>query len=536
MHRSLNRKTLYALLSLSVFLCGGVPVYAQVTGDVSQLTSQGVLSCRQGKYAMDVGKMTASGIYVPVADAVVEENTGYLIYKACTLDPLIVKLRQDITTRIATADIKAILTGKNGGPQFVTNAPQDYAQYDKEEMVAELTGPDIAKMCSPIRNSVRAAAFQNYLAHIEDPGRSLQCTTTCRAEDPTCGNLQTLFDYATNPENSAVFAYVELQNQIREHAEARIAAERDSYLWGQGFYSQQQVIGGTRQIITPGWAIAQVFDRALNTGFEQLQNATSINQITSAAFSTLSSQILTNPTSGLVGLNQSLGGQPSYLDRLATGSSADTANALKSQVMQMLNNAMNVENTFLSTERAIAQTVANATSSAATAESNCFNTRVIPAVQAYAASKGGTLKVATSTAFSTAFSELPLISALVTATGVNIRRAQQAIVRIQQLMQQLQAATTAAGIQAVSSQISSLQSSGTIKSPSDLPAELTKGTSVPGTVTTLRDDTIKLWVGTDPDNSSITDLPWDGNTSPGTGWCNADNETTKAKWYELWTK
>ena len=47
----------------------------------------GIFSCNQnGAYAMSVGALGATGgVFVPVADASVELNTGTLVYKECVL-------------------------------------------------------------------------------------------------------------------------------------------------------------------------------------------------------------------------------------------------------------------------------------------------------------------------------------------------------------------------------------------------------------------------------------------------------------------
>ncbi|HEY4488462.1 MAG TPA: hypothetical protein VJB97_03010, partial [Candidatus Paceibacterota bacterium] len=86
MLRSLILGTLtLASLSLSAHIAS-----AQVNLDYSQTYAfqrDGVFGCSlNGSYSMSVGTMSAmGGAYVPVNDASVTLNTGYLVYKECIL-------------------------------------------------------------------------------------------------------------------------------------------------------------------------------------------------------------------------------------------------------------------------------------------------------------------------------------------------------------------------------------------------------------------------------------------------------------------
>ena len=59
------------------------------TATRAQFSSDGITGCNQtSAAASSVGAFVASGTYVPVSDAAVELNTGYIVYLDCSLRPL----------------------------------------------------------------------------------------------------------------------------------------------------------------------------------------------------------------------------------------------------------------------------------------------------------------------------------------------------------------------------------------------------------------------------------------------------------------
>ncbi|MEK7155884.1 MAG: hypothetical protein AAB734_03320, partial [Patescibacteria group bacterium] len=60
------------------------------------LSRDGIFGCRAAQYA-NIGTLTAiGGVYVPVTDAAVTLNTGYLVYKECVLDGVVAMIKNDI--------------------------------------------------------------------------------------------------------------------------------------------------------------------------------------------------------------------------------------------------------------------------------------------------------------------------------------------------------------------------------------------------------------------------------------------------------
>src|SRR3984957_17985532 len=90
----------------------------------------GIFSCNQnGAYAMSVGALGATGgVYVPVADASVELNTGTLVYKECVLRGVVDAQRMAATAGFAQQGTNAVLTGNNGAALFMQQQSQKNLQ------------------------------------------------------------------------------------------------------------------------------------------------------------------------------------------------------------------------------------------------------------------------------------------------------------------------------------------------------------------------------------------------------------------------
>ncbi|HEV3245269.1 MAG TPA: hypothetical protein VG102_02850, partial [Candidatus Paceibacterota bacterium] len=138
----MNKAKLSNIL-LAVFLLAFAPTlaFAQQTPAASDATSggasgaalgglTGIFSCnQQGAYAMSVGALGATGgVYVPVADATVELNTGTLVYKECILREVVDAQRRTATAGLTQNATNNILNGRNGSPLFVQYQTQEITQ------------------------------------------------------------------------------------------------------------------------------------------------------------------------------------------------------------------------------------------------------------------------------------------------------------------------------------------------------------------------------------------------------------------------
>ncbi|HVU75602.1 MAG TPA: hypothetical protein VHD38_02080, partial [Candidatus Paceibacterota bacterium] len=88
--------------------------------DTLSFQRNGVFGCSlNGSYSMSVGSLSATGgVYVPVNDAAVTLNTGYLVYKECTLRGIVDRLRENETASLQQSILLAYQRGRAGLPLF----------------------------------------------------------------------------------------------------------------------------------------------------------------------------------------------------------------------------------------------------------------------------------------------------------------------------------------------------------------------------------------------------------------------------------
>ena len=83
-------------------------------------------------------------------------------------------------------------------------------------------------------------------------------------------------------------------------------------------------------------------------------------------------------------------------------------------------------------------------------------------------------------------------------------------------------------------QLDTLVRQHTLHTQTDLATVTQQQSSIASAVETLLQQTAQTWGGTGSDGSG--NLPWDGTTNPGTGWCNVNNQATIAAWTQQWKK
>lgn len=511
----------------------------------SLLAADGIMNCRTGKYSMDVGSLRAqAGAHVPVADYTTEMNTGYLVYKFCTLDPLVRKIAEGITSGLGRLSINGCLNGDEGQTCFVRNLNQFLQPKVDETVYAVLKGEDAAAMCAPFKDTVIRTAARRYMQERNNPGKPIQCPfTSCSAADQKilleggadylgaykrCGGLRAIYE-STLPGATPASALAEVEEYIGGAVANRIDVERTYLEWGNGIKSPQQKVGGVPQITTPGYIISQMLSQVLGSGYRQLENANAIDQVVGALYSGLSSQLITNP-SGLVGLAKQNGSQPSYINQMVAQSSAQVRSSIVNTALNMLSTWRNVEAGYLAAQNSMAAVFNSSISQLKAAESKCWEV-VVPAVQQYAQSQGGNVTVATSTAFSKAVIDAS-ITAAATAVTSNIRTSQLALQVIDGLIADVTNNSSATVQTAAITRLQELINQDAVHSSEALQSAQTALQSVQNSMGTLVTDTLTNWGG-----GSGSSAPWDDTIAANTvGWCNINNQVTVQMWYQRWKK
>lgn len=274
------------------------------------LLRDGIFGCSASKY-QNIGSLSAlGGVYVPVNDAAVTLNTGYLVYKECVLDGVIASVKEAATAEIVRAEIKALTTARNGNPQYVVNPSQEYAEVMDATFAAQLQNNNFSVMCSPFRNSNRTAVARNYMTRTRNPNSQYACTLPGDAAnqqrflqgDFSAGGIKGLLASA-DPSNNPLGAYYEYQEQTLSAVARSEELLREQLNWSRGVYPQydQNPDPLARRIVTPGFIISDTAQQLLGSGFRQLENATEIDQIVGSLFSGMVSRVLTD-RGGLTGV------------------------------------------------------------------------------------------------------------------------------------------------------------------------------------------------------------------------------------------
>lgn len=363
----------------------------------------GIFGCAAGTYGMPVGTLSAiGGVYVPVNDAAVTQNTGYLVYKECVLDGVVVRMREAASGAV----VKNILTwansGRGGNPVFVDNQAAYYQQKIDRVILENIKDYNLSGLCTQYRPAVKRAILENWVRITRQPQSSYSCPSGMTSEQvaeclsgrggvEACGGWEGWMNLVSEPGSTPLGAYINAQARSDREVAAQLSILRDELLQGNGFaptdtYTSNPTDTGEdrveRRIVTPGYLISQLVSQAAGSGFRQLENASEIDQIVNSLFSGITQQILTG-SGGLKGLNQSVLGKPPYLDQLAAEASAGVRTAAGNAALTLLNSSIASERAFGESKRTSKDAVDQAEAQLRAAEDRCWSI-MIPKVQAYA--------------------------------------------------------------------------------------------------------------------------------------------------------
>jgi hypothetical protein len=532
----------------------------------------GIFSCNQdGSYAMSVGALGATGgVYVPVADASVELNTGTLVYKECVLREVVDAQRLAATAGFSQQATNNIQTGRNGASLAAAQPIQEKVQYLNTIIQNDLQAGGALSMVNPaFQTPVANAVARGYVMASQQPSAQLTCTIPDNLTTVLNGQTtNTLGDLAAlgNPACNAYGATLIANGLVMNDLGAGSNLIDQELLWGGGYYPVTS--GGNnpllQTIVTPSSNVASSYATILNSPYNQLQNANDIGQMVGALFAGISTQVLSGTGGGITGINQSVGGQPSYLQQAVSQETENLNSTLQNTALVNLDAALQVEQSYYNIMSSIAGTLESTITQLRSSENQCWQ-QVVQAVCAGPVAANGTctqvvqcttstdgngdttnncptgqtLKVATSTEFSQPVINSQ-ISALASTTANNLQVSQQALDLINQLIQNVSG--TSADSQALAiEQLNTLVANNELHTPADLTTAQTQEQSVQNAMTTLTQNTPSLWAGTDPNNTSNDNIPWNGSagatiqvTDPGVGWCNFKNQTTIQAWENIW--
>lgn len=490
------------------------------------LSRDGVFGCRAAQYA-NIGTLTAiGGVYVPVNDAAVTLNTGYLVYKECVLDGVVSMIKNDIASGLQTGAIRAVETSRNGNRQYFTNAEDDLRPYFDAIAVDLISNAKSGAMCAAFKNTVPTAVARSYYTNTRDAGnKELLCPfigTDAERQAIVGGSTAvnwSKFNSLTQPGGYEVSEYYILKGQTEVAIATYDYNIREQLGWGNGFFpafdNPQNPLN--QRVLTPGTVIANSLQQMIGVGTNILLNANEIDQINGSLQSGLQSSIVADTIRGLTGFSRSQNGQPSYLDRMNAESSSSVRASAVNAALAILGTARQVETLYKTAKEGVATALTNAINKLRAAENTCWGL-IIPKVQEKAANEGVSLRIATTTEFSQKIID-EQIQPLATVTVRDLRVSEDALALINQLIASVTNTSSAAAQRAALERLDSMVANNQLHSSSEAQTAQKQKEEVTSAIGTLVDETLKQW-----GDSEETEV----------GWCNVNNQAVIDMWFNKW--
>lgn len=542
-----------------VFSCSPLSVFAQGAGpetpgtpassDPYAFQRQGVFGCSlNGSYSMSVGALSAvGGAYVPVNDAAVTLNTGYLVYKECVLRAVVNREAENALAANQKSGVTAFMTGRDGKPLFPVNLTEE-TKLERDRVVLQMLQDETLNTLDPtIRERVKRAIARGYMAGRNTANAAFGCPykVDLNAVYTNSGTyniwdgLMAVGDEGCNP----LFAYQSANRYVLSSANNEVASMVTQLGWSDGCYPVSGIdANGNRVTRTPGSIVCSNIQQLLQTGFKRLENANDIDQMVGALFSGITSHII-GDNQGLAGVIQRTGSQPSYLDKVVLESQQGLRNSAINAALQILAGAKQVEAGYRQVMLNIAKVLGDTAATLRSRENACWaliiekvcvatpNTQnectaktatctTDPTTQIETCTTAPTLKVATSTAYSQGVINAH-ITPLASSTILNIENAEKAIGLVDQLIAGVTNTGSVNAQRVALQQLDTLVSQKALHTQYDLQAAKETEQDVITRMGTLRDDTTTAW---------------GDSTDPNIGWCNVNSQTVINMWIDRWRK
>jgi hypothetical protein len=511
--------------ALVLLLVSIVPIYAQeaepeptpapTPTPSPTLSNDGIFGCRgQGANIANVGTLSAiGGVYVPVNDAAVTLNTGYLVYKECVLDAMARKIAENSTSEQARQVINASNNARGGNPQYVVNEYNEIKQQNNIIVVNMLQGADnVNSLCSAFRGSVRSTIARQYVLSTNQTSSPFTCTMP--AEGASYWERLAALRDPRNNEYGAFRIMDELRQRTMAYNEFN---QRQRWQRSGGFYdttsSDEDPLNAN--IITPGSIVQGSLNQMVGSGFRQLENANEIDQVVGNLWGGLTTQLIAD-TRGLSGLTQTVNGQPSYIDRMVSQTSASVRQQAANTALSVIGAARQIETSYRQAKEGIATALSNSIEQLRAAENQCW-ALIIPKVQE-AAGTGTQLNIATSTQFSQPIIDAQ-IAPLATSTIRDIRNSDAAIALLNELISSVSNSASQANQQQALLRLDTMVANRQLHTATDATNASTQRDNVASALTKLVEDTVKAW---------------GDSTDPNVGWCNVNNQAVITKWLNEW--
>jgi hypothetical protein len=273
--------------------------------------------------------------------ATVGELTA-LLTKEGVGDSLAYAVANFLLEQMARSTINWINSGFDGNPAFITDLQGFLLEQADIVAGAFIEGAGLSLLCAPFELDIRLALALNY-------GSPFEQQISCRLSDVVQnidGFLEGNFEDGGWPgwfeltlRDNPYTRYIEAEHELAVRLRNNRGEQLEVLSWGQGFLSWEEceTEAGTGNesctTATPGSLIQNEVSDALGIGRDRLTIADEINEIIGALIGQLAQQAL-GGSGGLRGASRGSAGQPSFVDRLAAQSAADSLASARSETIE----------------------------------------------------------------------------------------------------------------------------------------------------------------------------------------------------------
>lgn len=528
------------VLAVPLFVLAQTTNNPGTTQDQFPNQGNGLFNCNQtSAYGTSVGAFSAiGGVYVPVNDAAVTLNTGYLVYKECILRNVIKRQGEVVTAGLASKTIQIAQTGRGGAPLYAQDIPAEYS----EANLRAVTLAQKDRVARRVNPAVDRALLRSYINETVSPN-----VNACPYQNNGSIWNDIMVGIGNQNCNSVGQYMAERSRQERFQATAIDCLEKE-WAWGRGWRGvndndPDSVCG---KILTPPSVVQNSFQNTIDSPLRQAESANDIGQLISPLYSNLAAQAL-GDLKGLAGLLQPQGGQLSYLDRMVKQTSNNLQTAAINAAINTLNAVNGVESAYLAAKTALARKLETTIVQLRTAESQCWNTIISKVCTSPVANdntctrtittttttpgagplgSGGntqtttetfTLQIATTTTASQSVIDAQ-ISPVATQVAEDIKASESAVQMLAVLSSQAVSASTTLR-QTALRQVDTLVSRGVLHSQYDLTQAQKQRDDASLLLTQLVQDTVESWVQ---------------SSDPVVGWCNTGEQSVLNSWIAKW--
>jgi len=357
------------------------------TSIAAGFSRDGVYGCTGASYG-SVGMQGPGGAHVPTFDDAVFDQEKLLTYKECLLDGIVNSMRETLISFIIKSVVRWTNQGFDGNPSYVTNIPLHMLERISDpEAERIITGEETDTIAGPYRRDVRVALAKTYSRDTRAIEETLRCNLSdSEIEDFKSGSFgesggwSTFFELTTNSSCNPLFAYYNAEERLELAVGAEKEREQTQLDWASGFRTVENDrtvdLGGgestnLRRIVTPGFMIAEHLRQTIGTGLRQSENADEIDEIISALMANIGTEMLTD-IEGLSGLSSSFGGQPAYVDRIASDSAKRTRGNMVGAAASVVNNTLRVEQEYAQERQGSVAVLTQSRRQLETWESTCW--------------------------------------------------------------------------------------------------------------------------------------------------------------------